>query len=53
MGYRGTIGLEAWASGDDELALQRFREAFAAPVVPDEPRHSARHFGRPDQAVRY
>ncbi|WP_322049529.1 TIM barrel protein [Paraburkholderia sp. J67] len=29
MGYRGTIGLEAWASGDDERALERFREAFA------------------------
>lgn len=29
MGYRGTIGLEAWASGDDVLALTRFREAFA------------------------
>ncbi len=29
MGYRGTIGLEAWPSGDDELALSRFREAFA------------------------
>lgn len=28
MGYRGTIGLEAWASVDDELALKRFREAF-------------------------
>jgi hydroxypyruvate isomerase len=28
MGYRGTIGLEAWASGDDELALSRFRAAF-------------------------
>jgi hydroxypyruvate isomerase len=28
MGYRGTVGLEAWASGDDELALQRFRDAF-------------------------
>lgn len=28
MGYRGTIGMEAWASGDDELALTRFREAF-------------------------
>jgi hydroxypyruvate isomerase len=27
-GYRGTIGLEAWASGDDELALHRFRQAF-------------------------
>lgn len=28
MGYRGTIGLEAWPSGDDELALKRFRDAF-------------------------
>jgi hydroxypyruvate isomerase len=28
IGYDGTIGLEAWASGDDELALERFRQAF-------------------------
>ncbi|GAB2764676.1 TIM barrel protein [Terrabacter koreensis] len=28
MGYRGTVGLEAWASGDPELALTRFRDAF-------------------------
>ncbi|MFB2553854.1 TIM barrel protein [Ensifer soli] len=28
MGYRGTIGLEAFASGDDVLALDRFRAAF-------------------------
>jgi hydroxypyruvate isomerase len=28
MGYRGTIGLEAWPSGEDEVALDRFREAF-------------------------
>ncbi|MBI3144135.1 MAG: TIM barrel protein [Pseudogulbenkiania sp.] len=28
MGYRGSIGMEAFASGDDELALQRFRAAF-------------------------
>ncbi|GAA0687626.1 TIM barrel protein [Vreelandella titanicae] len=28
MGYRGTIGLEGWASGDDDLALDRFRAAF-------------------------
>jgi hydroxypyruvate isomerase len=28
-GYRGTIGLEAWASGDDEAALRKFRDAFA------------------------
>lgn len=28
MGYRGTIGLEAWPSGDDDVALDRFRAAF-------------------------
>jgi hydroxypyruvate isomerase len=28
MGYRGTVGLEAFASSDPELALSRFREAF-------------------------
>lgn len=28
MGYRGNIGLEGWAAGDDLLALQRFRQAF-------------------------
>ncbi|WP_445679354.1 TIM barrel protein [Radicibacter daui] len=28
MGYAGTIGLEAWPSGDDEKALERFRAAF-------------------------
>jgi hydroxypyruvate isomerase len=28
VGYRGPIGLEAFASGDDELALSRFRSAF-------------------------
>jgi hydroxypyruvate isomerase len=28
IGYTGTVGLEAWASSDDELALHRFREAF-------------------------
>jgi hydroxypyruvate isomerase len=27
-GYRGTVGLEAFASGDSELALKRFRDAF-------------------------
>lgn len=32
IGYRGTIGLEAWASGDDELALDRFRAAFTLPT---------------------
>ena len=28
MGYRGTIGLEAWAYGDPETAVERFRTAF-------------------------
>ena len=32
LGYRGTVGLEAWAAGSDELALQRFREAFTVPA---------------------
>lgn len=27
-GYRGVVGLEAWAHGDPEVALSRFREAF-------------------------
>lgn len=33
IGYRGTVGLEAFASGDDELALQRFRQAFSLPAT--------------------
>ena len=28
MGYRGPVGLEAFASGDSELALKRFHDAF-------------------------
>jgi hydroxypyruvate isomerase len=28
MGYHGPVGLEAFASGDSELALKRFRDAF-------------------------
>jgi hydroxypyruvate isomerase len=28
MGYKGVVALEGWASGDAELALQRFRDAF-------------------------
>jgi len=28
-GYDGVVGLEAWAAGDDEIALTRFREAFS------------------------
>ena len=33
MGYCGTVGLEAWASGDDEAALERFRAAFTLPAT--------------------
>ncbi len=32
LGYRGTVGLEAWASGDTESALERFRTAFTPPA---------------------
>jgi hydroxypyruvate isomerase len=28
LGYRGPVGLEAFASGDSEIALKRFRDAF-------------------------
>jgi hydroxypyruvate isomerase len=31
IGYRGTVGLEAFASTDSELALTRFRDAFTLP----------------------
>jgi hydroxypyruvate isomerase len=37
LGYRGTVGLEAWASGDSELALARFRDAFTSSEA-SEPR---------------
>jgi len=37
LGYRGTVGLEAWASGDSEQALARFRDAFTSSDTP-EPR---------------
>ncbi|MFL6268701.1 MAG: TIM barrel protein [Actinomycetes bacterium] len=30
LGYRGTVGLEAWASGNSEQALARFRDAFTS-----------------------
>ncbi len=31
LGYAGVVGMEAFAAGDDELALNRFRRAFSAP----------------------
>jgi hydroxypyruvate isomerase len=33
IGYDGTVGLEAFAASDSELALQRFRQAFTAAAV--------------------
>jgi hydroxypyruvate isomerase len=32
LGYRGVVGLEAWASGDPLQALERFRAAFTVPA---------------------
>ena len=32
LNYSGTVGLEAFPSGDDELALRRFRDAFTVPA---------------------
>jgi hydroxypyruvate isomerase len=34
LGYSGTIGLEAFPSGESERALQRFREAFTVTAGP-------------------
>ncbi len=40
MGYAGTIGLEAFASGDSEAALARFRSAFTVePIASTDDRH--------------
>jgi hydroxypyruvate isomerase len=33
IGYDGTVGLEAFAAGNSEVALQRFRQAFTAAAV--------------------
>jgi hydroxypyruvate isomerase len=30
MGFEGTVGMEAWASGDSESALEAFRTAFSS-----------------------
>ena len=35
VGYTGTVGLEAYASGDDTEALGRFRAAFAREPIED------------------
>ena len=36
IGYVGTVGLEAWASSDSELALERFRAAFTLAPEPSQ-----------------
>lgn len=36
MGYDGPVGLEAWAAGDPERALARFRAAFTPGVAASE-----------------
>ncbi len=32
LGYTGNVGMEAWPSGDSEVALERFRTAFSRPT---------------------
>ena len=36
IGYVGTVGLEAWASSDSELALERFRAALTLAPEPSQ-----------------
>ncbi|MDP9999493.1 TIM barrel protein [Pseudarthrobacter sulfonivorans] len=36
-GYDGTVGMEAWASGDSEAALDAFRAAFTVQPAPAQP----------------
>jgi hydroxypyruvate isomerase len=37
LGYTGVVAMEAWASGDPVLALERFRTAFTIPTPPSRP----------------
>ena len=37
LGYTGVVAMEAWASGDPVLALERFRTAFTIPAPPSRP----------------
>jgi hypothetical protein len=39
-GYTGVVSLEAWASTDSRIALERFRQAFTRPDLP-RPRRRA------------
>jgi hydroxypyruvate isomerase len=45
IGYAGTVGLEAYASGDDAEALGRFRAAFAREPAEDEPQGTSARGG--------
>ncbi|NAZ88139.1 TIM barrel protein [Kineococcus indalonis] len=40
-GYRGVVGLEAFASGDSRLAVERFREAYTVPAPAPAPASAA------------
>jgi hydroxypyruvate isomerase len=46
LGYTGVVGLEGWASGDPELALERFRAVFtvrtSTPPAAGRPRPTPR-----------
>lgn len=43
LGYDGVVGLEGWASGDPDEALDRFRRVFGtAQSSPDQPRPGRR-----------
>jgi hydroxypyruvate isomerase len=44
-GYRGTVGLEAFASGSSEQALERFRDIFSLAThrSDSDPHHGALH----------
>lgn len=48
LGWTGTVGLEAWASGDSTVALQRFRDAFTAPPTPGAASAAGPSDGRPE-----
>jgi len=40
IGYTGTVGMEAWASGDTVAALTAFRDAFCGRQLSASPRDS-------------
>ena len=46
MGYRGTVGLEAYASGDDNVALERFSAVFGAGTLGTRGLASRAHLDR-------